>query len=66
MYRWRKSRRQYLTMSSTRWGWSGAENTTESTGDGENSSGIPGEVLGGDDSRDGSQTAAKDDPKVAF
>ncbi|KOB75265.1 Requim [Operophtera brumata] len=64
--RWRKSRRQYLTMSSTRWGWTGTENTTENVGEGENSSGIPGEAPGGDDSRDGSQTAAKDDPKEWF
>lgn len=50
-------------MSSTRWGWS-ALDAAENAGDGENSSGIPGDALGGDDSRDGSQTAAKDDPKV--
>ncbi|XP_013138224.1 PREDICTED: zinc finger protein ubi-d4-like [Papilio polytes] len=63
--RWRKARRQYLTMSSTRWGWS-ALDAAENAGDGENSSGIPGDALGGDDSRDGSQTAAKDDPKEWF
>ncbi|XP_026750735.2 zinc finger protein ubi-d4 [Galleria mellonella] len=64
--RWRKSRRQYLTMSSTRWGWSGADNLADHTGEGDNSSGIPGDILGGEDSRDGSQTAAKDDPKEWF
>ncbi|XP_053618039.1 zinc finger protein ubi-d4-like isoform X1 [Plodia interpunctella] len=64
--RWRKSRRQYLTMSSTRWGWSGADNLADNTGEGENSSGVPGDALAGDDSRDGSQTAAKDDPKEWF
>ncbi|KAL0811846.1 hypothetical protein ABMA28_009273 [Loxostege sticticalis] len=64
--RWRKARRQYLTMSSTRWGWSGATDTADTTGEGENSSGIPGEALAGEDSRDGSQTAAKDDPKEWF
>ncbi|XP_045540416.1 zinc finger protein ubi-d4 isoform X2 [Papilio machaon] len=63
--RWRKARRQYLTMSSTRWGWS-ALDAAENAGDGENSSGIPGDALAGDDSRDGSQTAAKDDPKEWF
>ncbi|XP_047506011.1 zinc finger protein ubi-d4 B isoform X1 [Pieris napi] len=62
--RWRKARRQYLTMSSTRWGWIGAD-AAENAGEGENSSGIP-DGLGGDDSRDGSQTAAKDDPKEWF
>ncbi|XP_038218636.1 zinc finger protein ubi-d4 [Zerene cesonia] len=62
--RWRKARRQYLTMSSTRWGWSAAD-TAEHVGEGENSSGIP-DGLAGDDSRDGSQTAAKDDPKEWF
>ncbi|CAH2986712.1 unnamed protein product [Chilo suppressalis] len=61
--RWRKARRQYLTMSSTRWGWSGAIDTADNTGEGENSSGVPGEALAGEDSRDGSQTATKDDPK---
>ncbi|CAG9793013.1 unnamed protein product [Diatraea saccharalis] len=64
--RWRKARRQYLTMSSTRWGWSGATDTADNTGEGENSSGIPGEALAGEDSRDGSQTATKDDPKEWF
>ncbi|XP_063833546.1 zinc finger protein ubi-d4 [Ostrinia nubilalis] len=64
--RWRKARRQYLTMSSTRWGWSGATDTADTTGEGENSSGIPGDSLAGEDSRDGSQTAAKDDPKEWF
>ncbi|XP_049880286.1 zinc finger protein ubi-d4 [Pectinophora gossypiella] len=63
--RWRKARRQYLTMSSTRWGWSAAD-TAENTGEGENSSGVPGEALAGEDSRDGSQTATKDDPKEWF
>ncbi|XP_045505469.1 zinc finger protein ubi-d4 A-like isoform X1 [Colias croceus] len=62
--RWRKARRQYLTMSSTRWGWSAAD-AAENVGEGENSSGIP-DGLTGDDSRDGSQTAAKDDPKEWF
>ena len=62
--RWRKARRQYLTMSSTRWGWTGASDNLDNTGEGENSSGVPGDALAGDDSRDGSQTAAKDDPKV--
>lgn len=38
----------------------------ENIGEGENSSGVPGEVLAGEDSRDGSQTAAKDDPKVGL
>lgn len=51
-------------MSSNRWGWSGVPDAADTTGEGENSSGIPGEALAGDDSRDGSQTAAKDDPKV--
>ncbi|CAH0403135.1 unnamed protein product [Chilo suppressalis] len=64
--RWRKARRQYLTMSSTRWGWSGAIDTADNTGEGENSSGVPGEALAGEDSRDGSQTATKDDPKEWF
>lgn len=50
-------------MSSTRWGWNRAADLADNTGDGENSSGLP-DALGGDDSRDGSQTAAKDDPKV--
>ncbi|CAK1591045.1 unnamed protein product [Parnassius mnemosyne] len=63
--RWRKARRQYLTMSSTRWGWS-ALDAFENAGDGENSSGIPGDAFAGEDSRDGSQTAAKDDPKEWF
>ncbi|XP_012546973.2 zinc finger protein ubi-d4 A isoform X2 [Bombyx mori] len=63
--RWRKARRQYLTMSSTRWGWNRAADLADNTGDGENSSGLP-DALGGDDSRDGSQTAAKDDPKEWF
>ncbi|KAI5636180.1 PHD-finger domain-containing protein [Phthorimaea operculella] len=63
--RWRKARRQYLTMSSTRWGWA-ATDTAEHIGEGENSSGIPGEALVGEDSRDGSQTATKDDPKEWF
>ncbi|KAJ0171419.1 hypothetical protein K1T71_012969 [Dendrolimus kikuchii] len=63
--RWRKARRQYLTMSSTRWGWSGAADLAD-FGEGENSSGVPGDVLAGDDSRDGSQTATKDDPKEWF
>ncbi|XP_050356350.1 zinc finger protein ubi-d4 isoform X1 [Nymphalis io] len=62
--RWRKARRQYLTMSSTRWGWS-AVDAAENAGEGENSSGIP-DGLMGDDSRDGSQSAAKDDPKEWF
>nr|XP_026497697.1 zinc finger protein ubi-d4 [Vanessa tameamea] len=62
--RWRKARRQYLTMSSTRWGWSSVD-ATENIGEGENSSGIP-DGLMGDDSRDGSQSAAKDDPKEWF
>lgn len=62
--RWRKARRQYLTMSSTRWGWAGVSDNLDNTGEGENSSGVPGDALAGDDSRDGSQTAAKDDPKV--
>nr|XP_049701609.1 zinc finger protein ubi-d4 isoform X2 [Helicoverpa armigera] len=64
--RWRKARRQYLTMSSTRWGWAGAPDSLDVTGEGENSSGVPGDALAGDDSRDGSQTAAKDDPKEWF
>ncbi|XP_061724304.1 nucleolar protein dao-5-like [Cydia pomonella] len=64
--RWRKARRQYLTMASSRWGWSGASDLADNTGEGENSSGIPGEALVGEDSRDGSQTAAKDDPKEWF
>ncbi|CAH2057102.1 unnamed protein product, partial [Iphiclides podalirius] len=63
--RWRKARRQYLTMSSTRWGWS-ALDAAENVGEGENSSGIPGDAFAGDDSRDGSQTATKDDPKEWF
>ncbi|CAG9570984.1 unnamed protein product [Danaus chrysippus] len=62
--RWRKARRQYLTMSSTRWGWSAAE-AADNIGEGENSSGIP-DGLVGEDSRDGSQSAAKDDPKEWF
>ncbi|CAK1543606.1 unnamed protein product [Leptosia nina] len=62
--RWRKARRQYLTMSSTRWGWLRTD-TAENVGEGENSSGIP-DGLAGEDSRDGSQTAAKDDPKEWF
>ncbi|XP_050671627.1 zinc finger protein ubi-d4 A [Leptidea sinapis] len=62
--RWRKTRRQYLTMSSTRWGWNTAD-SAENVGEGENSSGIP-DGLMGEDSRDGSQTAAKDDPKEWF
>ncbi|KAF9787716.1 hypothetical protein SFRURICE_016923 [Spodoptera frugiperda] len=37
--RWRKARRQYLTMSSTRWGWTGAADNLDNTGEGENSSG---------------------------
>lgn len=53
-------------MSSTRWGWSGASDLADITGDGENSCGVPGDVLNADDSRDGSQTAAKDDPKEWF
>ncbi|XP_048000797.1 zinc finger protein ubi-d4 isoform X1 [Leguminivora glycinivorella] len=64
--RWRKARRQYLTMASSRWGWSGAADLADNSGEGENSSGIPGEALVGEDSRDGSQTAAKDDPKEWF
>ncbi|XP_063388105.1 zinc finger protein ubi-d4 isoform X1 [Cydia fagiglandana] len=64
--RWRKARRQYLTMASSRWGWSGASDLADNTGEGENSSGIPGEALVAEDSRDGSQTAAKDDPKEWF
>ncbi|XP_075985533.1 zinc finger protein ubi-d4-like isoform X2 [Anticarsia gemmatalis] len=64
--RWRKARRQYLTMSSTRWGWTGASDSADNTGEGENSSGVPGDALNADDSRDGSQTAAKDDPKEWF
>ncbi|KAJ8710210.1 hypothetical protein PYW07_009576 [Mythimna separata] len=64
--RWRKARRQYLTMSSTRWGWTGASDALDNTGEGENSSGVPGDTLAGDDSRDGSQTATKDDPKEWF
>ncbi|KAJ2941238.1 hypothetical protein O0L34_g3433 [Tuta absoluta] len=63
--RWRKARRQYLTMSSNRWGWA-AHEAAENIGEGENSSGIPGEALVGEDSRDGSQTATKDDPKEWF
>lgn len=51
-------------MSSTRWGWTGAADNLDNTGEGENSSGVPGDALAGEDSRDGSQTAAKDDPKV--
>lgn len=62
MSRWRKARRQYLTMSSTRWGWSAAD-ASDNIGEGENSSGIP-DGLVCEDSRDGSQSAAKDDPKV--
>ncbi|XP_032524116.1 zinc finger protein ubi-d4 isoform X2 [Danaus plexippus] len=62
--RWRKARRQYLTMSSTRWGWSAAD-AADNIGEGENSSGIP-DGLVGEDSRDGSQSAAKDDPKEWF
>ncbi|CAH0717755.1 unnamed protein product, partial [Brenthis ino] len=62
--RWRKARRQYLTMSSTRWGWSAAD-ATDNIGEGENSSGVP-DGLVGEDSRDGSQSAAKDDPKEWF
>ncbi|XP_073962811.1 LOW QUALITY PROTEIN: zinc finger protein ubi-d4-like [Choristoneura fumiferana] len=64
--RWRKARRQYLTMASTRWGWSGASDLADITGEGENSSGIPGEAMAAEDSRDGSQTATKDDPKEWF
>ncbi|CAH1286840.1 unnamed protein product [Chrysodeixis includens] len=64
--RWRKARRQYLTMSSTRWGWNGASDIADNIGEGENSSGVPGDALAGDDSRDGSQSAAKDDPKEWF
>ncbi|XP_034825948.1 zinc finger protein ubi-d4-like isoform X1 [Maniola hyperantus] len=62
--RWRKSRRQYLTMSSARWGWHTSD-AAENTGDGENSSGLPDGLLG-DESRDGSQSAVKDDPKEWF
>ncbi|XP_045455686.1 zinc finger protein ubi-d4 A [Melitaea cinxia] len=62
--RWRKARRQYLTMSSTRWGWSAAD-ASDNIGEGENSSGIP-DGLVCEDSRDGSQSAAKDDPKEWF
>lgn len=51
-------------MSTTRWGWSGASDLADITGEGENSSGIPGEAMAAEDSRDGSQTATKDDPKV--
>lgn len=51
-------------MSSTRWGWTGASDLADNVGEGDNSSGIPGDSLNADDSRDGSQTAAKDDPKV--
>ncbi|KAI8432660.1 hypothetical protein MSG28_013633 [Choristoneura fumiferana] len=57
---------QYLTMASTRWGWSGASDLADITGEGENSSGIPGEAMAAEDSRDGSQTATKDDPKEWF
>lgn len=51
-------------MSSTRWGW-GAADAADNIGEGENSSGIP-DGLVGEDSRDGSQSAAKDDPKVIY
>ncbi|KAL4708641.1 hypothetical protein ACJJTC_008167 [Scirpophaga incertulas] len=64
--RWRKARRQYLTMASTRWGWNGLPDIADTVGDGDNSSGIPTDALIGEDSRDGSQTAAKDDPKEWF
>ncbi|XP_072948179.1 zinc finger protein ubi-d4 A isoform X2 [Epargyreus clarus] len=62
--RWRKARRPYLTMSTSRWGWS-ALDAADNAGEGENSSGVP-DALVGEDSRDGSQTAAKDDPKEWF
>lgn len=51
-------------MSSTRWGWFGTD-SAENAGEGENSSGIP-DGFAGEDSRDGSQTAAKDDLKVSY